>query len=244
MDRFRDVVSSEDAQAALALLAHLDATCRHIGVDYAMDGGTLVGSMLHHDRIPWDDDFDVYVNAADRARLTRALRGYGFVVSSNGRYSKLWSDHHPRVPNHRPWNWPFVDIGWLVNNATHTWEERSAEYRYRRHVYPREWIFPSVRRPFGPLLLSAPRNAARLLAQRFGPTWSHTCVVNHWDHRLERWRYRGVGKNTRAPCDAVPDTKLVRRRAYINGTSVEWLVRHGRAIADSTRVLANNSVVS
>lgn len=227
MNRFRDVLDASETARIDLLLAHLDATCRRLGVDYAMIGGTLVGSMLHHGRIPWDDDVDVYVRAWDRARLTRALRRKGFVVTSAGRYAKLWSTTFPRVDNHRPWNWPFVDIGWLAQNATHIWEERSAEWRYRHAVYPKEWVFPSVRRPFGAHVLSAPRRADRILRHRLGSRWSSTCVVNHWDHKLERWRYAGGAENTRTPC-ATLDVGLVHRTTLGNGTSFEWLVNRVR----------------
>ena len=227
--RFRDVVSAGDMQEAYALLRHFDRACRRIGVDYAMDGGMLVGSMLHHGRIPWDDDFDAYVAASDERRLVRALSRDGYVVASVGPYSKLWSGRTPKVDNGRPWNWPFLDIGWLAQNRTHVWERRSVEPRYRGHVYPREWVFPSVRRPYGPLVLAAPRAAARLLAYRFGPEWARWCVVNHWDHRRERWRYAGKEENTRLPCAEVADLDLVQQRGEDSGgRSVEWVANARR----------------
>ena len=119
----------------------------------------------------------------------------------------------------------FVDIGWLVTNETHAWEQRALtdenNGKYRRNVYPKTWLFPPVTRPFGSLRLSAPRESERFLEYRFTSGWNNTCVVAHWDHRLEIWRYRDSGP-TVAPCDTV-SVDLVRRSRYPNGSSVEEL---------------------
>ena len=66
---------------AYALLAHLDQVCNRYNIEYIMDGGMLVGSMLHHDRIPWDDDFDIYMRDSDRKKTVRALSINGYVVT-------------------------------------------------------------------------------------------------------------------------------------------------------------------
>ena len=237
MERFTNVLSAAEDARIHGLLHYFDETTRRHGIDYVLDGGTLIGSMLHHDRIPWDDDADVYVRSVDRKKLVHALHRNGFVVGTNGRYSKLWSVSFPRVTNHRPWNWPFLDIGWLVQNATHSWEDRSVEKRYQRHVYPSEWLFPSVRRPFGTLMLSAPRQSERVLEYRFGRGWSGMCVVNHWNHKLETWRYNDPYENTRLPCDRL-NVNVVRRVAFANGTYLEWLINHRTGSTGARRFLS------
>ena len=227
-ERFANVVSREDESNMMRLLDYFSRTCERHGIEYVIDGGTLVGSMLHHGRIPWDDDLDVYVRIEDRSRLEAAIDTHEYKIShhvGNGAYSKLWFKGTVHVENHRPWNWPFLDIGWLVTNETHAWEQRALtgenNGKYRRNVYPKTWLFPPVARPFGSLRLSAPRESERFLEYRFTSAWNSTCVVAHWDHRLEIWRYRDSGP-TVAPCDTV-SVDLVRRSRYPNGSSVEEL---------------------
>ena len=227
-ERFANVVSREDESNMMRLLDYFSRTCERHGIEYVIDGGTLVGSMLHHGRIPWDDDLDVYVRIEDRSRLEAAIDTHEYKIShhvGNGAYSKLWFKGTVHVENHRAWNWPFVDIGWLVTNETHAWEQRALtgenNGKYRRNVYPKTWLFPPVTRPFGSLRLSAPRESERFLEYRFTSGWNNTCVVAHWDHRLEIWRYRDSGP-TVAPCDTV-SVDLVRRSRYPNGSSVEEL---------------------
>ena len=228
---FTDRLSSHDTGNVYALLTHLERVCNRSNIEYIMDGGMLVGSMLHHGRIPWDDDFDVYIRDSDRAKVTDLLSTDGYVVTSAGRYDKLWSTRLPRVKNDKSWNWPFVDIGWLQENATHAWERRIMQRAYRKNVYPRDWLFPITRRPYGPLTLSAPHRAATFLTYRFGPNWAQTCVSDFWDHKLEKWRPQYVGnRQDRVACASL-NVNLVHRHNITNDIHKEALVntRSGRA---------------
>ena len=215
--RFAPLWRATDVDRLHQLIRHFVRTCAYLSIDYLMDGGTLVGSMMHHGRIPWDDDFDVYVRKEDAPRLLQALSRPPYVARSIGTYAKLWSTNPPRVDNHRDWNWPFVDIGWLLSNETHAWEERSLDPRYARNVYPKEWLFPSVPRPFDGFTLSAPRDAEAFLRHRFGSAWRERCVRNHWDHALERWIWEPVETVARCSLVAAPFV----RRTCDAGTCVE-----------------------
>ena len=220
---FTDILNPYQSKKLDILIKHFTHVAEKHAIEYVIDGGTLVGSMLHHNRIPWDD-FDVYIKIEDRAKAVRVLQNTDFVVTSNGYYSKLWSRKFERVKNHHSWNWPFIDIGWLKQNETHIWEERSKEKRYTRNVYPKDWIFPPVLRPFGMHTLYAPRQSNAFLNYRFGPQWSTMCVVNHWNHILERWRFDASSReSTSILCNKI-DVFIVQRTSYMNGTSFEWLV--------------------
>jgi len=181
--------------ASKHLLLQFKAVCDQHAIEYVIDGGTLIGSMLHHGRIPWDDDLDVYVRVEDRTKALRVLNRDGHMAAAveGGMYAKFWQRDKPAVKNAGAyrWNrqWPYIDIGWLDANMTHTWELRATHAgpsKYRHHVYPRALLFPPVLRPYGDLMLSAPRDAERLLTGRLGPKWRETCVLANYDHRRSR----------------------------------------------------------
>jgi lipopolysaccharide cholinephosphotransferase len=55
----------------LAMLEQVDAICQRHGLDYWLEGGTLLGAIRHQGFIPWDDDLDI---AMPRASYDAFLR--------------------------------------------------------------------------------------------------------------------------------------------------------------------------
>lgn len=55
----------------LHLLHVFDAICKEHGLEYVLDGGTLIGAMRHNGVIPWDDDIDVGMPKRDYNRFLK-----------------------------------------------------------------------------------------------------------------------------------------------------------------------------
>ena len=53
----------------LDLLVKFDEVCRRNGIQYFIDGGSLLGAVRHKGFIPWDDDIDVCMFRKDFKRL-------------------------------------------------------------------------------------------------------------------------------------------------------------------------------
>ena len=190
-------------------------------VTYFIIAGTLLGSYRYHDRIPWDDDVDLIVPMSEQSELK-------VTVSSLEPDYRLLSDfpvgYHwkfylssPLPGSHRPWfgmwsaGWPFVDIFFYEQNATHVWNTCPW---YADEVWPLRTVFPLRRRPFGNLSLPAPCDAAATLAVNFD---LKRCRSRRYDHLRNSPLWLGLRGPVEVDCASLETMwPFVRRRRWID----------------------------
>ena len=49
----------------------IDSICKKHGLNYWLDGGTLLGAVRHGGFIPWDDDIDIAMDYQDMMRFAK-----------------------------------------------------------------------------------------------------------------------------------------------------------------------------
>ncbi|KAI8789234.1 fukutin-related protein [Biomphalaria glabrata] len=178
---FHPVLSADDRQALLFVFQTFVRACLKFNVTFFLYGGTLIGSLRHHDMIPWDDDIDVMVNTSQKEILRKALSSVGndFQLHFISYFSKFfWTKGH--TLRHLPYTWPFIDIFFFSENSTHIFDDEPV-YR-NTFSYNKHHIFPFCSRPFAGTLLPVPRNATAVVNQNYSPS---LCVSLAYSHKLD-----------------------------------------------------------
>ena len=178
------VLSRCEHSLLIRLLKFVDQICRAHQISYFIIEGTLLGSLRHHDIIPWDDDIDLIIPEEERARFVQAFEQLNQTLiqlhlmqndEELGEYYKLSFVHTPTAGEYA-WHFPFVDLFFYGNNETHLWNLNEPDVNWQRKK-----VFPLIMRPFGPLWLPSPRKASSL----FPLAAFDQCKGHFWNHRTE-----------------------------------------------------------
>ncbi|CAF1109713.1 unnamed protein product [Adineta ricciae] len=69
----------------IQLLMHVQSILHRLNIGYFITKGTFIGSLRHHDIIPWDADIDFFISQSSAFKLKRAFQQMNrFIDSDNG----------------------------------------------------------------------------------------------------------------------------------------------------------------
>ena len=213
------IMNVEETEIIFDIVAKLAEVCNAQNITYFLYAGSLLGSYRHHNIIPWDDDIDVIVNVTQRVPLYAALDTLAprYTVAYAGARLKFYSARSTPQSNY-PWRWPYVDISFFYENATHVGDISS---QFSHCVYPKSIVFPLHLRPLGNLFLNSPFDAYASLKITYGSL--HYCKTHPYSHKYEE--VNSVETYMKIPCERLQNVVPFVRRSKDSGGVRETLMK-------------------
>ena len=230
---FKPAVTGNDLCLLMDTLEALSGALTKANITYFLYSGTLLGSWRHHGLVPWDDDVDIAVDFTRQRELRRALDTLEpkFTYTERGTVSwKFYAEAADEIDGYS-WRWPFVDVFFFDASSTQVLDHDP--FFARDFFYPRAWVFPLVLRPFGKLMLPAPRRTKGVLDVTYN---LQECKISHYSHRREKGKDWNEIKTVacddlRPVCpfvEHVPlDADSCNETLVLNGTVLSWLRVNG-----------------
>ncbi len=130
---------------AIQLLKDFSGILSVSNMTFLMSYGTLLGSFMAHDILPWDDDLDLAISCSDLPKLRKIVESeevgktFGFsrvsflkdfpheendtvkfqFIKKHKSLMKFYRRSNPKAPGDRTWTFPYIDIDCYSENQTH-----------------------------------------------------------------------------------------------------------------------------
>lgn len=178
----------------------------NIGEDFFIYAGSLLGAILHGQPMPWDDDFDAAIRFHARHKYMEACKksknlAPGVTLHCDGKqfgFIKVWLQGPTSVKNNpaRYTHWfPFLDIFFLGENATHFYElrgwKKKKKQRIKHDAHNKSVFFPTRSYYFGGIQVDG-------FNQHVYDT--PKCLMSTYSHRMEATLKPYRGQNTQLDC--------------------------------------------
>ena len=167
------------------LIQYIDEVFTANNITYILVYGTLLGSYISHDILPWDDDLDLLVRLSDKQKIINLLgnaSNYSHIeaIVNTDHHTNMIKIYETRSPyaGNNPWKWPFADVTYFEENDNSVWATESGQFRVKWSSF-----YPLHRRPFSGMWLPSPKDPRLLLQMKYK---QFRCRPYHYDHKNEK----------------------------------------------------------
>ena len=196
----------------IKLLSDVTQLLEEYSVTYFLSGGSLLGSYVMHDILPWDDRVVLSINHRHRHRVERALieadegnifkyvsnwdifdSSVNLAVGANRKrtnrnpveyFVRVYRADSPKAGAAK-WGWPYIYLIFhRVMNESYCVDSYPS---IKKHIQGNFSLFyPLHKRPFSSLWLPAPSDPRTLLERHYTHFWCHRTSWNHRDEQKQR----------------------------------------------------------
>ena len=211
------MMNLQEYQDIKKLMVDLHRIFTENNITYVMVDGTLLGSYVTHDVLPWDDELDFLIRKSDKNKIVNLLQDtdkypdHKVMIANPGggnpERMKIYNVNSPPAGK-QTWKWPFADVTYIEEDDSRVW---AADPIYKLNV-DRSDFYPLHNRPLFGLWFPAPRNSRLLLGRHYT---KFPCHSSTWNHKLE------IGqKSSSIDCAEMEEYyPVVHRVSYKDGIS-------------------------
>ena len=183
-----DIADEKTILQLYQIMYDVDQIFTKYGINYIVEGGTLLGTIRHKGIIPFDDDADVEIDKNDVPLFlstTIAFKNKGYDIVETWFGYKIFSENAKQVEGYN-WKYPALDV-FIVEKTgdRYKFSYDRAEKTFGKCYFKIDELYPLKRYTFGEIEVNGPAKYKEYLDRCYGTDWNDI-YYKQYDHEHEK----------------------------------------------------------